>query len=96
MGPDPRRRADRSGHAGTLAPAWPRRRRSLCGLEWGPLENLGDKLVWLATVQQARLLYQRMGIREAENLDALNAQDGLAPGEDLAVLHHLMLEKLGA
>jgi hypothetical protein len=61
---------------------------------FGSLEAVADKLVWLPTWHQARLLALRLGV-EPESIAGLWSRDQLpSPGEELAGIYRLILEAL--
>lgn len=57
---------------------------------FGSIENMIDKLVWLPTWHQARLLCHRLGIPDDEIADSLQSDKGVFPGEELRQLYKLI------
>jgi hypothetical protein len=61
---------------------------------FGSLEAVADKLVWLPTWHQARLLALQLGV-ETERIVGLWSSDPLPPpGQELAGIYRLILEAL--
>jgi hypothetical protein len=62
---------------------------------FGTEENMVEKLVWLPTWHQARLICGRMGISATEISEALCAASVDTPGGELLLVYNLILTKLG-
>ena len=61
---------------------------------FGTVENMVEKLVWLPTWHQARLIYKEMGTAESGAWDEVCASMAGPPGRELLVMYKLILEKL--
>jgi hypothetical protein len=61
---------------------------------FGSLENVAQKLVWLPTWHQARLIASRLGV-DNDRIVSIWTPDLLpTPGEELYVIYRLIIEKL--
>ena len=61
---------------------------------FGNAANMIEKLVWLPTWHQARILCRQLRIRDAEIADDWKLQNGLPAGEDLYRLYQHIAEAL--
>lgn len=59
---------------------------------FGSVEALREKLVWLPTWHQARLLCRRLGIKDTEVIAIWNSGVPMSPGDELQAIY----EKLAA
>jgi hypothetical protein len=62
---------------------------------FGSLEAIRDKLVWLPTWHQARLLSRRLGISDEEIGAVWNSHPAPEPGDDLLAVYEKLAEVLG-
>jgi len=60
----------------------------------GSGEAIADKLVWLPTWHQARLICRRLGISDAAVSESLHKKDRNSPGEELAQVYLLIIDAL--
>jgi hypothetical protein len=60
----------------------------------GSLEAITEKLVWLPTWHQARLLCQRFGIADGDVVKARQIKSGLSPCEDLAHVYLSIIDRM--
>ena len=58
------------------------------------IENMKEKLVWLPTWHQAKIICKNLNISQAEINAALGAQGSAGLEDDTAVLYMLILERL--
>ena len=61
---------------------------------FGSVADIAEKLVWLPTWHQARLLCQRLGVREDDLAEDWRTQKGFSAGEDLYRLYQRIGEAL--
>jgi len=61
---------------------------------FGSPEKIADKLVWLPTWQQARLLCSQRGIGSEQIAALLGQHDRLSPGDELLQLYTLLASDL--
>ena len=61
---------------------------------FGSIESISEKLVWLPTWHQARLLCRRMGIDDQIVVTDLMGENLPAPGEELLQLYKVMIDEL--
>lgn len=61
---------------------------------FGSPEAVAEKLVWLPTWHQARLIAARLGIAQNRIADLWTSGPLPTPGEDLSAIYLLILEKL--
>jgi hypothetical protein len=61
---------------------------------FGTVENIAEKLVWLPTWHQARLLCQKLGLSHNAIADMWQNGETLAAGEDLAKIYELLIATL--
>jgi len=62
----------------------------------GSIEAVREKLIWLPTWHQARILCTRFGISDGEVLETMRAHGAAAVGEDLFAVYSRILEALRA
>lgn len=62
----------------------------------GSIEAIAEKLVWLPTWHQARLLCQRLGVADQAVANILQDQPCLSAGEELRQIYTLLLGALKA
>jgi hypothetical protein len=60
----------------------------------GSFEDIKQKLVWLPTWHQARLLGEKLEIEEKEFLDLFSGPGVPKPGEELLALYGIIYKKL--
>jgi hypothetical protein len=60
----------------------------------GSIEAIVEKLVWLPTWHQARLLCQRMGVPDQAVAAIWQSQRPMAAGEELREIYHLLMGAL--
>jgi len=89
---------DPSGHIAVPSP-FPERVYFILNLNhfiriFGSEENIEQKLVWLPTWHQARLILKNLSIDAAEVLKAFETLKALDEDEDLAALYRLILQTL--
>ena len=63
---------------------------------FGSLEEISNKLVWLPTHHQARLLCDQLGVDQEEVSAALALAENTRAGNELLVLYKLIFNKLEA
>jgi hypothetical protein len=61
---------------------------------FGRIEAMVEKLVWLPTWHQARLLCQRMGVPDQAVAAIWQSQRPMAAGEELREIYHLLMGAL--
>ncbi len=61
---------------------------------FGSAENVAEKLIWLPTWYQSRLIALRIGIDHTEVTGLYKTESFPAPGDDLSGIYRLILEKL--
>jgi hypothetical protein len=61
---------------------------------FGSLENVAEKLVWLPTWHQARLIADRLGVDNSKIADLWHPESLHTPGEELYGIYRLIIEKL--
>jgi hypothetical protein len=57
---------------------------------FGSIEKMVDKLVWLPTWHQARLLCRQLGVTDQEVADQWRSEAAISPGGDLQYLYRLI------
>jgi hypothetical protein len=60
----------------------------------GDLEAVAEKLVWLPTWHQARLLALRCGVGQSQIAELFTSEAQTSPGEELLGMYRLILEKM--
>ena len=63
---------------------------------FGSFEEICNKLVWLPTYHQARLLCDQVGVDQDEVSAALASPENLGAGNELLALYKMILNKLEA
>ena len=61
---------------------------------FGNIENIAEKLVWLPTWHQARLVCQKLGVSDNTVAELWQNDTRLAAGEDLVKIYELLVETL--
>ena len=61
---------------------------------FGSVEAIVEKLVWLPTWHQARLLCQHLGVPDKDVADIWQSRSSLAVGEELRQIYGLLLKAL--
>lgn len=61
---------------------------------FGSLEAMQERLVWVPTWHQARLLSRRVGVTDEAVASACLAPKGLQPGEEENAIYRLLIEAL--
>jgi hypothetical protein len=61
---------------------------------FGSLENVAEKLVWLPTWHQARLIANGLGVDNSKIAGLWTSESTPAPGEELHAIYGLIIEKL--
>jgi hypothetical protein len=61
---------------------------------FGSLEDVADKLVWLPTWHQARLLAMRLGVDQQKVSGLWSPESTPSPGDELLGIYRLIMEKL--
>ncbi len=61
---------------------------------FGSIENIVDKLVWLPTWHQARLLCRQLGIPDKDIAGCLESDRRVSPGEELLQIYELIAKAI--
>jgi hypothetical protein len=61
---------------------------------FGTIENIVEKLVWLPTWHQARLLCQKLGVSDNAIADMWQNDGTITAGEDLLKIYALLIDSL--
>lgn len=62
----------------------------------GSVDDLREKLIWMPTWHQARLLCRQLGIPDLAVMKSLSSDEAFAAGQDLVALYSLLLNTLKA
>ncbi|NIQ37642.1 MAG: hypothetical protein GTN81_03520 [Proteobacteria bacterium] len=60
----------------------------------GSVDNIAERLVWLPTWHQARLLAIRLGVEERDISGIWSSPDEIVPGDELLELYGILLRAL--
>ena len=63
---------------------------------FGSLEEISQKLVWLPTYHQARLLCDQLGVDQEKVSEPLALPENIRAGDELLALYKIILNKLDA
>jgi hypothetical protein len=61
---------------------------------FGTVDNIAEKMVWLPTWHQARLLCQKLGVSDEAVTSMLQNAEALTAGEDLIKIYELLIDTL--
>jgi hypothetical protein len=61
---------------------------------FGTVDDIAEKMVWLPTWHQARLLCQKLGVSDEAVTSMLQNAEALTAGEDLIKIYELLIDTL--